>query len=97
MLIEHFLVTPVTPLPKGKEKGKFLSIDVGGTNLRVGFVELIGEPDGGVVKLSHRYSYRQAGVQDLPPRAAGLFMGWNIYSRPLLDHKMPKSSLVAQA
>ncbi|KAI4961771.1 hypothetical protein J4E86_000800 [Alternaria arbusti] len=44
---EHFLVTPVTALPTGKEKGKFLSIDVGGTNLRVGFVELIGEPDGG--------------------------------------------------
>ena len=31
-----------------EEKGKFLSIDVGGTNLRVGFVELIGEPDGGI-------------------------------------------------
>ncbi|EUC50585.1 hypothetical protein COCMIDRAFT_21899 [Bipolaris oryzae ATCC 44560] len=42
---EHFLATPVTALPTGKEKGKFLSIDVGGTNLRVGFVELIGEPD----------------------------------------------------
>ncbi|KAF2873354.1 hexokinase-2 [Massariosphaeria phaeospora] len=40
---EHFLVTPVTALPTGKEKGKFLSIDVGGTNLRVGFVELMGE------------------------------------------------------
>ena len=48
MLTEHFLVTPVTALPTGKEKGKFLSIDVGGTNLRVGFVELIGEPDGGI-------------------------------------------------
>jgi hexokinase len=42
---EHFLATPVTALPTGKEKGKFLSIDVGGTNLRVGFVELIGEPE----------------------------------------------------
>jgi hexokinase len=40
---EHFLVTPVTALPSGKEKGKFLSIDVGGTNLRVGFVELVGD------------------------------------------------------
>lgn len=40
---EHFLVTPVTALPTGKEQGKFLSIDVGGTNLRVGFVELVGE------------------------------------------------------
>lgn len=40
---EHFLVTPVTALPTGKERGKFLSIDVGGTNLRVGFIELMGE------------------------------------------------------
>ena len=43
---EHFLITPVTALPTGKEKGKFLSIDVGGTNLRVGFIELLGELDG---------------------------------------------------
>lgn len=42
---EHFLVTPVTALPTGREKGKFLSIDVGGTNLRVGFVELLGDMD----------------------------------------------------
>ncbi|KAF3045711.1 hypothetical protein E8E11_003465 [Didymella keratinophila] len=40
---EHFLVTPVTALPTGKEQGKFLAIDVGGSNLRVGFVELVGE------------------------------------------------------
>lgn len=40
---EHFLVTPVTALPTGKEKGKFLAIDVGGTNLRVGCIELLGE------------------------------------------------------
>jgi hexokinase len=44
---EHFLVTPVTALPTGKEKGKFLSIDVGGTNLRVGFIELLGELENG--------------------------------------------------
>jgi hexokinase len=40
---EHFLVTPVTALPTGEEKGKFLVIDVGGSNLRVGFVELVGD------------------------------------------------------
>ena len=40
---EHFLITPVTALPTGKEHGKFLAIDVGGSNLRVGFVELAGE------------------------------------------------------
>ncbi|KAF1965248.1 actin-like ATPase domain-containing protein [Bimuria novae-zelandiae CBS 107.79] len=41
--LEHFLVTPLTALPTGKEKGKFITIDVGGSNLRVGFVELLGE------------------------------------------------------
>ncbi|KAF2451441.1 actin-like ATPase domain-containing protein [Karstenula rhodostoma CBS 690.94] len=46
--LEHFLVTPVTALPTGKEKGKFISIDVGGSNLRAGFVELMGEPEHGV-------------------------------------------------
>jgi hexokinase len=42
---QHFLVTPVTALPTGKEKGKFMSIDVGGTNLRVGLIELLGEEE----------------------------------------------------
>ena len=41
---EHFLTTPVTALPTGKEQGRFLAIDIGGSNLRVGFVELTGEP-----------------------------------------------------
>lgn len=44
---QHFLTTPVTALPTGKERGKFLAIDVGGSNLRVAFVELLGE-DGAV-------------------------------------------------
>ncbi|KAH7061995.1 hypothetical protein BKA63DRAFT_192779 [Paraphoma chrysanthemicola] len=51
---EHFLVTPVTALPTGKEKGKFLSIDVGGTNLRVGFIELIGDLDDSTKEASQR-------------------------------------------
>ncbi|UPX19008.1 uncharacterized protein EKO05_0009285 [Ascochyta rabiei] len=42
---EHFLVTPVTALPTGKEQGRFLAIDLGGSNLRVGFVELAGDLD----------------------------------------------------
>lgn len=40
---EHFLATPLTDLPTGLEKGKFLTIDVGGTNLRVGIIELLGD------------------------------------------------------
>ncbi|KAF1955860.1 actin-like ATPase domain-containing protein [Byssothecium circinans] len=43
--LDQFLVTPVTALPTGKEKGKFISIDVGGSNLRVGFIELLGEQE----------------------------------------------------
>ncbi|KKY14888.1 putative hexokinase family protein [Phaeomoniella chlamydospora] len=40
---EQFLPTPVTKLPTGNEIGQFLAIDVGGTNLRVGFIDLLGE------------------------------------------------------
>lgn len=42
---EQFLPTPVTELPTGKETGQFLAIDVGGTNLRVAFIELLGDAD----------------------------------------------------
>ena len=45
--MDQFLITPVTALPTGKERGKFVSIDVGGTNLRVGLIELVGEIDHG--------------------------------------------------
>lgn len=42
---EQFLPTPVTKLPSGHETGQFLAIDVGGTNLRVAFIELLGDAD----------------------------------------------------
>ena len=42
---EQFLPTPVTKLPSGRETGQFLAIDVGGTNLRVAFIELLGDAD----------------------------------------------------
>jgi len=42
---EQFLPTPVTKLPNGHETGQFLAIDVGGTNLRVAFIELLGDAD----------------------------------------------------
>ncbi|KAK8010637.1 hypothetical protein PG990_009602 [Apiospora arundinis] len=45
----QFLATPVSESilrpPKGSEKGRYLAIDIGGTNLRVGFVELLGKED----------------------------------------------------
>ena len=40
---EQFLPTPVTRLPTGQETGRYLAIDVGGTNLRVAFIDLLGE------------------------------------------------------
>lgn len=43
---EQFLPTPVTGLPSGTETGQFLAIDVGGTNLRVAFIELLGDGSG---------------------------------------------------
>lgn len=42
---QQFLPTPVTKLPTGREIGQFLAIDVGGTNLRVAFIELLGDAD----------------------------------------------------
>ncbi|ETI20850.1 hypothetical protein G647_07193 [Cladophialophora carrionii CBS 160.54] len=42
---EQFLPTPVTKLPTGQETGQFLAIDVGGTNLRVAFIELLGDTE----------------------------------------------------
>jgi hexokinase len=40
---EHFLATQVVALPTGQEAGSFIAIDLGGTNLRVEFVELLGD------------------------------------------------------
>ncbi|OJJ51151.1 hypothetical protein ASPZODRAFT_57467 [Penicilliopsis zonata CBS 506.65] len=40
---QQFLPTPVTNLPSGNETGRYLAIDVGGSNLRVAFIELLGE------------------------------------------------------
>ncbi|KAJ5246398.1 hypothetical protein N7468_001381 [Penicillium chermesinum] len=42
---QQFLPTPVTQLPTGQETGRYLAIDVGGSNLRVAFIELLGDLD----------------------------------------------------
>ncbi|MCJ1360031.1 MAG: hypothetical protein MMC33_010034 [Icmadophila ericetorum] len=52
----QFLPTPVTRLPNGKEKGLYLAIDFGGSNLRIAFVNLLGAgkpPEGGGQKGHH--------------------------------------------
>ncbi|KAK1834228.1 hypothetical protein QBC39DRAFT_277878 [Podospora conica] len=47
--LDQFLATPISesilrPAP-GRDYGRFLAIDIGGTNLRVGFIELSGAQD----------------------------------------------------
>lgn len=42
----QFLPTPITSLPDGTERGRFLALDLGGSNLRVGVVELFGKGGG---------------------------------------------------
>lgn len=39
---DQFLPTPIRALPTGEEKGRFLALDLGGTNLRVAVVQLYG-------------------------------------------------------
>ena len=39
---DQFLATPITQLPDGSEQGLYLAMDFGGSNLRVGFIELLG-------------------------------------------------------
>ena len=39
---EQFLPTPITKFPSGNEYGEYLALDLGGTNLRVAFVSLLG-------------------------------------------------------
>ncbi|KAL2838243.1 hypothetical protein BJY01DRAFT_35406 [Aspergillus pseudoustus] len=54
---QQFLPTPVSKLPTGLETGRYLAIDVGGTNLRVAFIELLGDtadPDMACTRVSER-------------------------------------------
>ncbi|KAL4925463.1 hexokinase family protein [Aspergillus undulatus] len=54
---QQFLPTPVSKLPSGLETGRYLAIDVGGTNLRVAFIELLGDtadPDMTSTRASER-------------------------------------------
>ncbi|MCJ1394569.1 hypothetical protein MMC18_007448 [Xylographa bjoerkii] len=58
---DQFLATPITRLPTGHETGEYLTIDLGGTNLRIAFVTLLGSspdaptgrPEGPTNKLAH--------------------------------------------
>ncbi|KAF2083517.1 hexokinase-2 [Saccharata proteae CBS 121410] len=77
---EHFLATPVTALPTGRETGKFLAIDVGGTNLRVAFVELLGEHEPGPSTLP-----RNEHVADMPKIRRSYEKAWPIDQHLKMD------------
>ncbi|KAL2168224.1 hypothetical protein VTG60DRAFT_283 [Thermothelomyces hinnuleus] len=54
---DQFLPTPISESilrPTTRDQGRFLAIDIGGSNLRVGFVELLGqnEPNGAARRLN---------------------------------------------
>lgn len=60
----HFFPTPVTCLPSGQETGCYLAVDVGVTNLRVAFIELLGEPP------KKHYSPSISKKRTIPPAAS---------------------------
>jgi hexokinase len=71
---EQFLPTPVTNLPSGNETGQYLAIDVGGSNLRVAFIELLGEEDA-------RESMAHWGTSQDGQSRGSVLMDWRLHSR----------------
>ena len=65
---EQFLPTPVTKLPSGNETGQFLAIDVGGTNLRVAFIELLGELADNDSSVNSKEKSRETIIKAQRPR-----------------------------
>ena len=61
----QFLPTPITNSPDGKETGKFLALDLGGSNLRVGIVELLGDKVDNA-KESTRLNIFQSSIWPVP-------------------------------
>ncbi|KAJ6667754.1 hypothetical protein lerEdw1_016075 [Lerista edwardsae] len=71
----RMLPTYVCHLPDGSERGKFLALDLGGTNFRVLMVELKDPKDGGVIMTNEVYT--------VPPKIAqsssieGILLAWS--------------------
>lgn len=65
---DQFLPTPVTNLPTGSETGQCLAIDVGGSNLRVSFIELLGDAADVVSPENGRDRSREAIKKAQRPR-----------------------------
>lgn len=67
----QFLATPVRALPTGDERGRFLALDIGGTNLRVGVVQLCG---GGRLEIVSQVGW---GIPEhLKSRSAEALFAW---------------------
>lgn len=67
----QFLCTPINVLPDGSEIGRMLAIDVGGSNLRVGFVQLLGDSQ---ISRTHNRSWR---ISDNVRKGSGeLLFAW---------------------
>ncbi|KAI9662691.1 MAG: hypothetical protein M1831_002734 [Alyxoria varia] len=49
---DQFIPTPISALPTGNETGRYLVLDIGGTNLRVGFIDLLGKDSNGKSRLN---------------------------------------------
>ncbi len=67
--ISHFAMQPMIPTyvfgwPTGNEKGKYLAVDLGGTNLRVCLVILHGESKFDIVQSKFRLTEEQKHLED---------------------------------
>ncbi|KAK9774743.1 putative Phosphotransferase [Seiridium cardinale] len=87
--LDQFLPTPITESilrpTAGSEKGTYLAIDIGGTNLRVGFIELLGSnkedtAPNGVNGANGKINGRHNGPAR-PPLRRVLERSW-----PILEH-----------
>ncbi|KAL7271013.1 hypothetical protein RUND412_006261 [Rhizina undulata] len=71
----QFLPTPIRGLPDGQEKGRVLAMDLGGTNLRLGVVELFGE-EGKKERLKIRPRVSWNIPENLKSGAAEVLFAW---------------------
>ncbi|CCX12269.1 hypothetical protein FPQ18DRAFT_311799 [Pyronema domesticum] len=67
---DQFITTPIHALPTGNETGTFLALDLGGTNLRVAVIQLLGSPSHGTLIIEQKRSeipahFKCASAEDL--------------------------------
>jgi hexokinase len=74
----------VTKLPTGNERGTFLSLDMGGTNLRISAVELKGHGEVEVLEL------KRVATQELKTGEGSVFFDWIADTMDELVHQKAK-------